>query len=162
VRILGLVLVLIVAWISPLWAGDEVKDIFCSDYRNYQVFWIKNKTIDKIAAAGLTKDQVPIIRYNPEALVDLSPQTRKFALNFECANHLFGYTSEILNKFADLENRVGKADCWAISRMFYDDGLSSADVAAITKEINNLSKEQWARFPGPTRVINFDSCALIR
>ena len=160
-RILGLTLILAITWTSPLWAGDEVKDMFCADYRGYQVFWIKNRTIDKIAATGRTKEGVPIIRYNPDRLPNLSPHARKFALNYECAHHVLGYTLDALKEFGGLTDRIDRADCWAISRMFYSDRLNPSDVRTIEKVINGLSPEQWTHFPGGERTIDFEkTCPL--
>ncbi|MBC8283412.1 MAG: hypothetical protein H8E32_06320 [Nitrospinae bacterium] len=146
---------------SPAWAQNTMENIYCSDYHGTRVQIIPDASARQLAEAGISTLGVPHIRVNPAQLKDLSPNTRAFAVNHVCANLTLGHLVRGVDNIYDHFERVGNADCWAATKLFYGGIVDKDGVDAIEAEINEMNREQWSHFPGPVRVVTLNgACEL--
>ena len=90
----------------------------CVDFCGQPVASILDYSIDDVAVARIEQGQA-VIRYNPNALAQMSGPTRRFFYVHECAHHALGHTVQ----HPSLSNEK-EADCWAINTMRDDMELS--------------------------------------
>ena len=120
----NLAILLMLICVSVLVSPVKAEESYCTDHHAHKVKWIKDSGTGKIASAGRLQNGIPVIRYNPDLLPDLSLLTRKFAMNRACGNHVLGNNMTKPARVAEQFSRVDLADCLAISRMFYSEGIS--------------------------------------
>ncbi|KMP11220.1 hypothetical protein UZ36_05175 [Candidatus Nitromaritima sp. SCGC AAA799-C22] len=144
---------------SPAWAGNGAEP-YCSDYQGAKVIWVADSNLDEMAQNSLTFKATPVIRYNPGLLNSVDATIRDFVMNRQCGVHVLGFILTDAVDHFDARQRSIMADCWAASKLFYEENLSRAGLDSIKEKINAMSRESWLKFPGPVRVVDFESCAL--
>lgn len=127
----------------------------CIDVRGHNVLWVADGSLRWIAQAGYADDDWPLVRYNPDALSSLRPQTRLFFQVHECAHHVFGHPVRGGMSLADEK----LADCWAVNSLFHGGSFGPADVSLVQEEIGRLAEGDWTHVPGPRRKIDLKNCS---
>jgi len=136
-------------------ANAQISYEGCRDFRGQPVASIIDYSINDIAIARIENGQA-VIRYNPNVLAQMSESTRKFFYLHECAHHALQHT--IQNQ--SLQNER-EADCWAISKMRDNMGLSLNQLKAIQNDISRFGRGDWNHLPGPSRAIDIENCLEI-
>jgi len=157
-------LVMMGLWLAGPAQAQNSSDFFCPDYYSRAVQWVDSNSELASLEAGYKPNGVPIIRINSGALsgMGLSAEAQKFARFHECAHHVLGHVVSPTADVREFDQQVSQADCWAANRFYYysDDGKQKLD--RIQEEINNLSRKNWIRYPGPVRVIDFEQSCHFR
>lgn len=126
----------------------------CADIRGYSVASIADFSLQDVASAQLSPTGAPIIRYNPNVLASLAPQTRRFFYVHECGHHALGHNFGTTHPL-QMEQA---ADCFAI-RTLVDEGLvNTYDIKVIQTDLTYRGKGDWTHLPGPKRAINLRFC----
>lgn len=157
-RIQGVLLLIIFMLASPAWAGSG--EIYCTDYQGAKVVWAEDSSLDEMATTRLTFNATPVIEYNSGKLSSASATTRDFVMARQCGVHVLGFMVTSAEDHFDESNRAQLADCWSAGKLFYGGKASRSDLDSLQTTINSMSREQWLGFPGPVRVVDFESCAL--
>ena len=125
----------------------------CSDFRGLPVASILNPALPDVAMASLAPNGAPIIQYNPNVLITLSPQTRMFFYAHECAHHALAHMARNIPFRQEQE-----ADCWAIQTLVQRGIFTlQGDVAAVQRDLA-FSPGDWTHVPGPQRQFNLQAC----
>jgi hypothetical protein len=127
----------------------------CKDFRGIPVASVSDANVPDVAMATYAYTGEPIIIYNPNVLVSLSPPTRLFFYAHECAHHALGHGVQ-----GHPLTREQEADCWGIRLLVGKSLLSDLDVTAIQLDIANLGRGDWTHLPGPYRAINIRACLM--
>jgi hypothetical protein len=106
-----------------------------------------------VARSGFEDDQ-PVIRYNPQVLPQLRPETRLFVYAHECAHHALGYSADEATTMA-MERR---ADCWAVETLMRSGLLKDPGVLTDIRVDLVRSPQDWPALPGPPRAFDLEAC----
>jgi hypothetical protein len=131
---------------ADFWGG-------CVDSEGRRVPDRANFYLNDIAVSRLDPSGYPIIEYNPNIVLRVSPPTRRFFYLHECGHHALGHIAR--NRYVPFASEQ-EADCWA-ARAMRDEGLSSQELGAIQADIST-SQGDWSHLPGPRRAINLEGC----
>lgn len=126
----------------------------CTDIRGYGVGSIADYSLQDVANAQLSPIGVPIIRYNPNVLSSLAPQTRRFFYAHECGHHALGHNFGTTHPM----KMEQAADCFAIRALVEQNLVNDYDIRVIQKDLTFRGKGDWTHLPGPQRAINLRSC----
>ncbi|KAF7598636.1 MAG: hypothetical protein CGU29_11760 [Candidatus Dactylopiibacterium carminicum] len=128
----------------------------CSDAQNRPVPAVAEAALPTLFGIGSTDGQ-PVIRYNPERMPQLLPETRAFLFAHECAR--------IRLNLADGERspaQAERADCWAANTLLRSGLIKDAkDLEAIATDLS-LVGDEWPQLPGPARTLKLSSCSPVR
>lgn len=131
---------------AQFWGG-------CVDALGRPVPDYPNLMLNDIARAFLGPMGEPVIEYNPQVVVSVSPATRRFFYLHECGHHALGQIISGQNiPFASEQ----AADCWA-AEVLYRQNASIADIRSIQRDIAQSSGD-WTHLPGPQRAMNLVAC----
>lgn len=144
----NLSILLLIVLNSPVYA------LTCRDIRGAVVADFPDYTINDVAIASLAPDGAPIIRYNPNVLSRMSPQTREFFYAHECGHHALGHNFGTTHPLA----REQAADCFAINKLYELRIFSGNDIRAVQDDIARFGVADWTHLPGPQRAINLRQC----
>ena len=134
-------------------ASAQVTFDGCVDFRGLPVASVLNVTLPDVAMAGAAPNGAPIIQYNPNVLIQLSPQTRVFFYAHECAHHALAHLVRNIPMQQEQE-----ADCWAIRTLVGRGALNAgADVSMVQRDLS-FSPGDWTHVPGPVRQFNLRAC----
>jgi hypothetical protein len=133
-------------------AAAQVTFEGCVDFRGFPVASVLNTAVPDVAMASWAPNGTPVIQYNPNVLVRLSPQTRVFFYGHECAHHALAHAIRNI-PFAQEQ----EADCWAIRTLVGRGALSGRDVMAVQNDLS-FSPGDWTHVPGPQRAFNLRAC----
>lgn len=112
-----------------------------------------NYSLNDIAVSRLEQSGSPIIEYNPNIVLSVSPATRRFFYLHECGHHALGQL--VTGQYFPLVSEQ-EADCWAAKNLSQQ-GLSLVDLRAIQNDVAK-SPGDWAHLPGPRRALNLEAC----
>ncbi|HAK37159.1 MAG TPA: hypothetical protein DCM60_02790 [Nitrospina sp.] len=157
-KIQGILLLMILMVGSPVWAGGG--GIYCTDYQGAKVIWENDSFLDEMTVTLLTFNATPVIKYNSAKLSSLDATTREFVMARQCGVHVLGFMVTRAEDPFDQSNRSQLADCWSASKLFYGGKASRSDLESLQTAINSMSRKEWLSFPGPVRVVDFESCEL--
>ena len=147
------ILGLFIAFFAPGVAGAQVTFDGCVDFRGVPVASLLNGGLNDVAMATWAPNGGPVIQYNPNVLIRLSPQTRMFFYAHECAHHALAHGIRNIPFSQEPE-----ADCWAIRNLVGRGALNVVrDVAAVQGDLS-FSPGDWTHVPGPRRAINLRAC----
>lgn len=128
----------------------------CEDASGRPVVSEIDTTLPAVAASRIEQGQ-PVIRYNPQALPQLKPDTRLFFFAHECARHTLGQAAI---GAARSPRSAQQADCRAIVSLVRS-GLISQDEGVKEVQANLVfAPEDWALLPGPPRNFDLESCFI--
>jgi len=142
----------LVGVLLPGVAGAQVTFDGCADFRGLPVASVLNGGLGDVAMASWAPNGAPVIQYNPNVLVRLSPQTRTFFYAHECAHHALAHGIRNIPFSQEQE-----ADCWAIQTLVGRGALSLRDVQAVQNDLS-FSPGDWTHVPGPRRAFNLRAC----
>jgi len=125
----------------------------CTDIRGIPVLSIRSYGLNDIAVASVDAGGAPIIRYNPQVVSSVRPQTRLFFYAHECGHHALGHTLSGVRLGQEQE-----ADCWSIRTLVQKELLTSSDITLIQGDLAVMSKGDWTHLTGPQRAINLRAC----
>lgn len=147
-------LTILALWLCcPSRAASQVTYDGCVDYRGLPVASIMWPGLGDVAKAAYDAQGNPIIYYDPNVLMWLSPATRLFFYTHECGHHALGHLTRW--------NQAGieqEADCWAINTLVNDGLIDEDDVRTIQSDIWRFGRADWSHLPGPQRAINLRRC----
>ncbi|QPJ64806.1 MAG: hypothetical protein G3M78_05140 [Candidatus Nitrohelix vancouverensis] len=126
----------------------------CSDYRGDRVDFRSSPEVTKIAIAGYSFGGNPVIWENDGLGAEWDSLMKQYAYYYECGRHVVGNTLRDNGHNYESWNQVSLADCWAASKLVISEGVSKEDIEALQTQLNEMEREQWARFPGPVRVLD--------
>lgn len=153
--------IFMMAFSLPAWAQEPLGNMYCSDYHSARVKMVSDSSARKLSEAVMTAGGSSVIRINSGQLSDLSGNARSYAVNFSCASLVLGHLNKGAESIYDYYDQVENADCWAVGKLFYGGQIDKGGVAALEKEINQLTPEQRSHFPGPARIVSLnDVCEL--
>lgn len=96
----------------------------------------------------------PAIVYNPQVVLSVSPQTRRFFYFHECGHHALGQILTGQNiPFASEQ----AADCWAARALTESGEFTLDDLRVVQMEVSR-SPGDWTHLPGPQRALNLIAC----
>lgn len=125
----------------------------CRDVLGTPVLDYSDFRLNDIAMATIAGGQ-PVILYNPQVLVSVSPQTRRFFYFHECGHHALGQVISGQNIPYVSEQA---ADCWAARALIESGEFTSEDLEAVQRDVSR-SPGDWTHLPGPQRALNLVAC----
>lgn len=149
--------ILAVAFLFPVNALADMPDKYCRDYGFEKAVWKENSSEVKVIRASYLANGTPVLTVNPEALSSwqADPLVEKYAFYYECARLTLGHLIRPAEDRYEAYEQVKSADCWAINKFYYYVSNELGVIAELQEKINNMPREQWMRFPGPVRVVDF-------
>lgn len=135
-------------------ASAQISYEGCKDIRGISVASIADYSLRDVAMASLASNGAPIIRYNPQILSWLHPQTRLFMYAHECGHHALGHT--LGTAFPLIMEQ--QADCFAIQTLVKQRRVNDNDIAVIQGDIRRAGVADWTHLPGGQRAINLTRC----
>ena len=141
--------------LMPAGASAQVTLDGCRDARGIAVASIRDVTLNDVANASVANG-IPIVRYNPNVLRQMSDVTRLFTYGHECAHHALGHA---LGAFS--WDRELQADCWSIRTLTERGYIGEHDVRVIQTEVARMAGGD-PRFypPGDKRAAMLGQCAV--
>lgn len=125
----------------------------CRDVLGTPVFDYPNYNLADIAMATIAGGQ-PVILYNPQWVLSVSPETRRFFYFHECGHHALGQVISGQNIPYASEQA---ADCWAARTLVRSGEFSRESLRTVQREVS-LSPGDWTHLPGPQRALNLIAC----
>lgn len=137
----------------PALAEDLITFDACTDMHGKAVPTISDTSQPELVLSRV-EDGKPVIRYNPKALPQLLPETRRFLYAHECARHYLGLPLQGELTLAQAQ----RADCEAVATLVRSRLLASAaDASGIERELM-VSDDDWKLLPGPKRSFELTQC----
>ncbi|HVT17381.1 MAG TPA: hypothetical protein VHQ90_14525 [Thermoanaerobaculia bacterium] len=96
----------------------------------------------------------PVIFYNPQVVLSVSPATRRFFYFHECGHHALG---QVVSGQSIPYVSEQQADCWAARTLVGNNIFSLDDLRAVQMDVMRSSGD-WAHLPGPQRALNLIAC----
>lgn len=125
----------------------------CVDDRGLAVGSTSDSNVQDIAVAMRAPNGAPLIRYNPQVVAWVHPETRLFFYGHECAHHALGQITLMPSKANEQQ-----ADCWSARELTRQKLLSHTNISVVQADIAKLGKEDWAHIAGPERAIRLGNC----
>lgn len=125
----------------------------CRDAKGHSVPVIADATVKQVVGSGLDPANRPLIRYNPQVLPQLLPESRYFVFAHECARHYLGLPLGAERNLADAR----RADCEALAALTRS-GLVDGPAAAEAIAADLAAVGDWALLPGPPRQLTLAQC----
>ncbi|HJV26494.1 MAG TPA: hypothetical protein VJ673_12475 [Aromatoleum sp.] len=124
----------------------------CTDAVGRPVPAVSDPTIDKVVESRSDASGADI-RYNPEVLPRLLPETRLFLFAHECARHNLGYPAAAALDVLE----AARADCVAVDALLRSHLLAPEQIETVQRDLQ-LSPGEWAFVPGPARRVALKAC----
>lgn len=127
----------------------------CEDASGRPVASEIDATLPAVAASRIEQGHA-VIRYNPQALPQLKPDTRLFFFAHECARHTLGQAVGA----ARSPRSAQQADCRAIVSLVRSGLISQGEGVKEIQADLVFAPEDWALLPGPPRSFDLESCFI--
>ncbi|BAL22881.1 hypothetical protein [Azoarcus sp. KH32C] len=124
----------------------------CTDAAGRLVPAISDPTIDKVVESRSDASGADI-RYNPDVLPRLLPETRLFLFAHECARHNLGYAAGAALDVLE----AARADCVAVEALLRSQLLVPEQIETVQRDLR-LTPTEWAFVPGPARRVALSAC----
>lgn len=141
----------------PVNALADMPQKYCRDHGFKQVVWKEDSGNIKVIKASYLANGTPVLTVHPRVLSSwqADPLVEKYAFYYECARLALGHLIKPTADRYEAYEQVKIAECWAINKFYYDTSYEVGVVTELQEKINNMPREQWMRFPGPVRVVDF-------
>lgn len=139
----------------PVWAQTAATITFdsCRDAKGHSVAVQADSGIKDLVSSGLDAANQPVIRYNPQVLPQLLPESRYFLFAHECARHYLGMALGSERTLA----QARRADCEALAALRRSGLVEGAGaVDAIEEDLAAVS--DWSVLPAPQRKLALGEC----
>lgn len=125
----------------------------CRDALGTPVLEYPDNSLGDIAMATIVRGG-PAIIYNPQVVLSVRPETRRFFYFHECGHHALG---QVISGRSIPYLSEQQADCWAARSLVEGGEFTLDDLRAVQIDVSR-SPGDWSHLPGPQRALNLVAC----
>jgi hypothetical protein len=134
-------------------AADSVSFDTCTDVAGHTVAAAADYAQTVLVTIGRDNDGLPVIRYNPALLPNLSPAARQFFYAHACAQLALDGTAAPTAPLAGAR----RADCVGVATLIASGLLKRDELAGLQDQLT-FTADEWPLLPGPPRSFDLTAC----
>jgi hypothetical protein len=152
-------LMLLVLWMlcAPVLAQQAERPLRmdgCLDRQGRPLVAVLDENLAAVAQYRIDSGQ-QLIRYNPQALPALLPESRLFIFAHECGRQFLGFAPDGERTAA----QARQADCWAVDTLRHSGVFKDAARIQAVEQDLVANAADWTLLPGPARTLDLVRCS---